>query len=119
MANLLIVDDEPGIAAEIKDFFEEEGHRVYTADTAEDGIRLVQDLKPDLLLIDMKLPDQSGLQVLKASRKRSPRTKTIVITGYVDQEVMDEAERLGRDTFLQKPFDLQTLKREIDSLLGA
>ena len=119
MANLLIVDDEPGIVAEIKDFFEEEGHRVYTADTAEDGIRLLQDLRPDLLLVDMKLPDQSGLQVLAASKKHSPRTKTIVITGFVDQATIDEAEKLGRDAFLQKPFDLEMLKREIETLLRA
>ena len=119
MAKLLIVDDEPGIVEAIKDFFEEEGHKVHTADSAEDGVRLVQDLKPDLLLVDMKLPDGSGLRVLIAAKKSSPKTKTIVITGYVDQSVIDEAERLGRDSFLQKPFDLQVLKKEVDTLLGA
>lgn len=118
MANLLIVDDEPGIVEAVKDFFEEEGHRVYTADTADDGVRLVGELRPDLLVVDMKLPDHSGLIVLAAARKQSARTKTIVVTGYVDQAVIDEAEKIGRDAFLQKPFDLQVLKKEIDNLLG-
>ncbi len=117
MATLLIVDDEPGIVEEVKDFFEEEGHRVFTADSGEDGIRLIEKLKPDLLLVDMKLPDISGLLVLTSAKKVSPRTKTIVITGYVDQSLIDEAEKLGRDVFLQKPFDLQTLKIEVDKLL--
>lgn len=117
MATLLIVDDEPGIVAEVKDFFEEEGHKVFTADSGEDGIRLIEKLKPDLLLVDMKLPDISGLRVLISAKKVSPRSKTIVITGYVDQAIIDEAEKVGRDVFLQKPFDLQVLKTEIDKLL--
>jgi YesN/AraC family two-component response regulator len=118
MATILIVDDEPGIVEIIKDFFEEEGYRIYTADTAEDGVRLVQQIKPDLLMVDMKLPDGSGLKVLISAKQSSPRTKTIVITGYVDQSVIDEAEKVGRDVFLQKPFDLQILKKEVDGLLG-
>lgn len=119
MASLVIVDDEPGIIEEVKGFFEEEGHRVYTADSGKDGIQLLRKHKPDLLVVDIKLPDISGLDVLTAAKKFSPQSKTIVITGYVDQSVIDEAERLGRDSFLQKPFNLEILKNEIDRLLGA
>ncbi len=117
MAILVIVDDEPGIVEEVKTFFEEEGHRVYTADSGEDGIRLVGEVKPDLLLLDVKLPDISGLKVLEAIKKISPKSKTIVITGYVDQNLIDEAEKLGRDSFLQKPFNFEVLKEEVDRLL--
>ena len=119
MAVLLIVDDEAGIVEAVKDYFEEEGHRVYTADSGEDGMRMVEKLKPDLLLLDMKLPDISGIRVLARAKEVSKKTKTIVITGYVDQSIIDEAEKLGRDAFLQKPFDLQTLKNETDRLLAA
>lgn len=118
MAVLVIVDDEPGIVEETKAFFEEEGHRVYTADSGEGGIQLIQNFKPDLALIDMKLPDMSGLRVLAAVKQACPKAKTIVITGYVDQKLIDEAEKLGRDAFLQKPFNLETLKTEVDRLLG-
>jgi len=117
MAVLLIVDDEPGIVEEVKAFFEEEGYRVYTADSGEDGIKLVQKLKPDLLMVDIKLPDVSGLRVLEAAKGSSAKTKTIVITGYVDQTLIDQAEKLGRDAFLQKPFNLEVLKGEVDRLL--
>ena len=119
MATLVIVDDEPGIVEEVKAFFEEEGHRVYTADSGEDGIRLIEKVKPDLLLVDIKLPDISGLQVLAVTKKVSPKSKTIVITGYVDQGLIDEAEKLGRDAFLQKPFNFEVLKAEVDRLLKA
>lgn len=117
MAVLVIVDDEPGIVEEMKAFFQEEGHRVYTADSGEDGIELIRKIKPHLLLVDVKLPDISGLRVLEETKKMFPKTKTLVITGYVDQALIDEAEKLGRDAFLQKPFDLETLKREVDQLL--
>ena len=117
MATILIIDDESGIVEEIRSYFEEEGYKVHTADSGELGIQLIQKLKPDVLLIDMKLPDISGLSVLNSARQVSPKSKTIVITGYVDQDLIDEAESLGRDSFLQKPFSLETLKSEIDRLL--
>lgn len=113
----LIVDDESGIIDEVKSFFEEEGYEVFVADTAKEGIELVTKIKPHILLLDMKLPDMSGIAVLQVSKAISPKTKVIVNTGYVDQNVIDEAERLGQDAFLQKPFDLMTLKEEVDRLL--
>lgn len=115
---LLIVDDESGIVEEVRSFFEEEGFEVHTADTGKDGIDLIPKVMPDVILIDMKLPDMSGLNVLKACKATSPNTKTIVNTGYVDQVVIDEAERLGRDAFLQKPFNLERLYDEINKLIG-
>ncbi len=118
MKKLLIIDDEPGIVEEIKSFFEEEGYEVHTADTAKMGIELIEKLKPALVLLDMKLPDMSGLAVLKMCKASYPWIKVIVNTGYVDQHLIDEAERLGRDAFLTKPFDLTRLKDEIDQLLA-
>ena len=117
MKTLLIVDDEGGIVDEVKEFFEEEGYAVMTADTGKEGIDFVTKYKPDLMILDVKLPDISGLQVLKYAKENFPATKVIVNTGYVDQNIIDEAERLGRDAFLQKPFNLERLKEEIDRLL--
>ena len=118
MKTLLIVDDEAGILEEVKSFFEEEGYKVYTADTGKAGLDAIEKVMPDLILLDMKLPDMSGLNVLKAAKTIFPSMKVIVNTGYVDQHIIDEAELLGRDSFLQKPFNLERLKEEIDRLLG-
>ena len=115
---ILIVDDEAGIVQEIKEFLGEEGYEVYTADTAKAGIKLIEELKPDVILIDVKLPDASGNEVLRACKEKSPKTKTIMVTGYVVQTVMDEAELIGRDTFLQKPFNLVKIAEEIEKLLS-
>jgi len=118
MKRLLIVDDEAGIVEEVKSYFEEEGYEVHTADTGKDGIEALERFRFDLLLVDMKLPDMSGLHVLKVCKTNYPATKVIVETGYVDQAMIDEAERLGRDSFLHKPFDLELLRNEIERLLG-
>ncbi|MBN1688456.1 MAG: response regulator [Candidatus Omnitrophica bacterium] len=114
---ILIIDDEAGIVEEVKLFLEEEGYAVVTADSAKDGITALLTERPDLLILDMKLPDASGLEVLKVSKEKCPKTKVIVNTGYVDQKIIDEAEELGRDVFLQKPFNLLALKEEIDKLI--
>lgn len=118
MKKILIVDDEPGIIEEVKSYFEEEGYRVETADSGKDGIRILKRMRPDLLILDIKLPDINGLEVLKSSKESLPDTKVIVMTGYVDQKLIDEAERLGRDAFLAKPFDLNHLHQEVERLLA-
>ncbi len=119
MKKILIVDDETGIVEEIKDFLAEEGFEVHTADTGKTGIELLTQLKPHLVLLDMKLPDMPGLEVLRVSKRLYPHIRVIVTTGYVDQKVIDETQQLERDAFLQKPFDLDQLKEEMDRLIGS
>jgi len=118
MKKLVIVDDESGIVDEVKDFFSEEGFEVHTADTGREGIEVIHRVQPDVLILDIKLPDISGLEVLKICKQMSPQTKVIVNTGYVDQHIIDESERLKRDAFLQKPFNLELLAGEIEKLIG-
>ena len=117
-ASILIVDDEVEIVDQVKEYFEEEGLSVMTAETGAEGIKILKEKQPNILILDMKLPDMPGIQVLKASKEESPLTKVIVMTGYVDQIMIDQAEELGRDIFLQKPFDLEKLKSEVDKLLS-
>ena len=117
MKKILIVDDEAGIVDEVKAYFEEEGFRVEAADSGKEGLRILKRMRPDLLILDIKLPDLNGLELLKAVKESFPQTKVIVITGYVDQNLIDAAERLGRDCFLQKPFDLPRLFQEVSRLL--
>lgn len=117
MHSIVIVDDETEIVDQVKDFFEDEGFRVLTAETGAEGVQLVKREKPTILILDMKLPDMPGLNVLRVTKQESPGTKVIAITGYIDQIMFDQAEELGRDTFLQKPFDLERLRVEVDRLI--
>jgi len=118
MLKLLIIDDEDGIVREVKDFFEEEGYRVLSADTGEEGKQLIVKEFPDLVILDLKLPDISGIEVLRMLRKSFPNSKVIVDTGYVDQGLMDQATELGCNVFLSKPFNLIKLKEEVDRILS-
>lgn len=116
---ILVVDDEAEIVDQVKEYFEEEGFLVFTAETGSEGIQLVKEKKPHLMILDMKLPDMPGLTVLKIAKETNPKLKVITITGFVDQAMIDQAEEIGRDVFLQKPFDLERLKSEVDRLVAS
>ena len=117
MPKLLIIDDEEGIANEVKEYFEEENYSVFTADNGKDGQALIANEKPDLVLLDLKLPDVSGLVILSMLRSVFPQCKVIVNTGYVDQSLMDQAGELGYESFLSKPFNLIKLKDEVERVM--
>lgn len=116
--SILIIDDEVGITDEVKSFLNEEGFHALSAYSARDGLDLLGKNKIDLMILDMKLPDISGVEVLRICKEMSPRTKIMVITGYVDQNTFDEAEKIGYDGFLQKPFDFENILEEISRVLG-
>ncbi|KKT00223.1 MAG: chemotaxis protein CheY [Parcubacteria group bacterium GW2011_GWA2_43_17] len=88
LKRLLIVDDEEGIVEEIADFFKDEGFEVQSAHTGEEAIQSIRTQLPHLIMIDLKLPDMSGLLVLKVAKELNPRIKAIVNTGYVDQNMV-------------------------------
>jgi DNA-binding response OmpR family regulator len=113
---ILIIDDERGILDEVKDYLEEEGFCVETAEDGTKGLRLLESFRPHVMILDLKLPDISGMEILRKSRQSFPGVRVIVSTGYVDPVLIDEAEALGRDAYLQKPFNLEVLKMEIDRL---
>ncbi len=113
MKKILIVDDEVGILEEVKSFLEEEGFSVQSADTVKEGIVQLISFAPDLVIIDGKLPDGSGVDVLRSIRDQSLETKVIISTGYVDQSFIDETNALKVNLFLQKPYDLVRLLDEV------
>jgi len=114
---LLIVDDEEGITEELVDFFKDEGFHVFSATDGEGGLRIIREKRPDICLLDLKLPDLSGLAVLKAAKQECPTLKVIVNTGYVDQQLVDEAKALHCDIFMHKPFDLIELRDAVRRLM--
>ena len=118
MIKILVVDDESEIVDQIKEYLDDEGFQVFTAETGQEGIEIGKREMPNLLILDMKLPDMPGILVLKTLKEIHPKMKVITITGYIDQAMFDQAEELGRDTFIQKPFDLETLRKEVAKLVN-
>ena len=107
MASILIIDDEREVASVLSTYFERTGHDVMTAQTGEEGVMLVQRARPDLVLLDLRLPDMTGFEVLERTRDAHP--VVIMITGHGDVEMAVQAMQSGAESFLTKPVELAHL----------
>ena len=108
MASVLIVDDEPSITQTLGAFFERSGgHAVTAAHTGAQGLALFESTRPDLVLLDVRLPDMSGFDVL--DRIRANDAVVIMVTGFGDVPLAVRAMQQGAENFLTKPVELAHL----------
>ncbi len=107
---VLIVDDERTLARSIKLFLEEQGHDAEVASDGERGLELLEQFRPDLVFLDLRLPGLSGLELLGRIRAHDPSVVTVVMTAYGTIEGAVEAMKLGGYDYLTKPVDLDELK---------
>ena len=112
MPSVLIIDDEQAITSALGTYFERAGHDVMRAHTGEDGIASVRRAHPDLVLLDLRLPDMSGFEVLERIREFNP--VVIMITGYGDVPDAVRAMQAGAESFLTKPVELAHLGATAD-----
>ena len=106
---ILIIEDDPGIQMSLKDEFETERYIVYTADDGEEGLKMVGDQKPDLIILDIMLPILDGYEVCKKLRREGDNTPIIMLTGK-DKEIDKVLGlELGADDYVTKPFSLREL----------
>ncbi|CAM3409999.1 response regulator [Hydrogenibacillus schlegelii] len=115
MADILVVDDQAGIRLLLKEILERQGHTVHLAADGREALGAIRAHQGsfDLILLDMKLPGQSGLEVLRALRNEGLKVPVIVMSAYGDVEQIHEARRLGVETYLAKPFDIAELSHEV------
>ena len=109
---VLFVDDEPAILKSLGDYFEKLGHEVHRAENGKAGIAAFERVRPDVVVLDLKLPDMSGLEVLEAIRRKN--ATVLMLTGYGEVETAVEAMRLGAENFLTKPVDLKHLTAAVE-----
>jgi DNA-binding NtrC family response regulator len=103
--SILVVDDDPDIQEVLTDRLEALGYRVFAASTGGEGLALVEDEGPQLVLLDIELPDMNGLEVLTAIRKRDPEVTVVMITAHGTVERAVQAMKRGAYDFLPKPFE--------------
>jgi len=128
---ILVIDDERNIRDIFTLLLEEKGYLVESAASGGEGLAKARDFAPDVLLLDMNLPDMSGLEVLSGVRERLPSCRIIIITAYGTIRNAVEATRLGAYAYLEKPVDneelllligraleVRKLETEVDSLRG-
>ena len=110
---ILIVDDEKGLRIGTKRLLEGEGYSVETAENGQDGIRLGTTTEFDLAIIDLKMPDIDGIQVMKEILKVYPDTVCLIATGYASYETAIEAIKLGAFSYIPKPFTPEELFQKL------
>ncbi|HEY2898049.1 MAG TPA: sigma-54 dependent transcriptional regulator [Gemmatimonadaceae bacterium] len=108
MATVLLIDDTPEVTAVLGAFFERAGHQVVRVHSGEHGIEAFQRTRPDLVLLDLQLPDMSGFDVLEHIREHEP--VVIMVTGHGDIPLAVQALQRGAENFLTKPVDLDHLR---------
>ena len=109
MANLLVVDDEIEICDFLRNFFSEKGYLVSFTTNGEQALIQSRQQHPDLVLLDVRMPGISGLEVLHRLRMEDNPPKVVMITAVEDREVIEEAKRLGAEDYILKPFILDYL----------
>ena len=107
--NILVIDDEKLIRWSLKERMTREGHAVTEAEDGRSAAAALDAELPDLVLLDMKLPDTDGLTILKSIQERAPELPVIIITAFSTVDTAVEAMRLGAYDYISKPFDLEEL----------
>ncbi len=109
--NVLVIDDEPMIRWAIQQTLGAAGHEVAAAEAAAEGMALFRQLLPAVVFLDVRLPDEDGLSLLKRIKDASGReTAVIVMTAFDEACTAAEAKRLGAYAYLKKPFDFAELE---------
>ena len=117
MKRILIVEDDDSLRESLEMFLKERGYEVLSAGSGERGLELWRSSRPAVIILDIKLPDISGLELLPRIASQDPEAKVIIITAFHDMETTIEAMRLGAYDYLQKPLKAPDLDRVIGKAL--
>ena len=116
-ARILIIDDDESIRKVLATILEDESYIVETAETAKEGIEKSEKAFYNLALIDVRLPDMEGIELLSKLRNTKPKMRKIIVTGYPTLQNAVSAVNKGADAYVMKPFDvekiLQTIREQL------
>jgi DNA-binding response OmpR family regulator len=111
MSKLLIVDDEIDIREFAKSFFQKRGVDVLTASGGRAAIDLIEKENPTLVLLDVRMQEMTGIEVLRELRVKNNSSKIIMVTGVEEEETVGEANKLGVIGYIHKPLVLDELEK--------
>lgn len=112
---ILVVDDEKGLRIGVQRLLEMEGYEVDVAENGTEGIELGTNKEYDLAIIDLKMPDIEGIEVLKKIKEKHPNTVCFIATAFASYDTAIEATKLGAQSYIPKPFTPEELLAEIKS----
>ncbi len=112
--NILVVDDEPAIREVLEKILEKGGFNVATVNSAKLALNYLKSHRINLLISDIKMPEMSGLELLKIAKLRHPEVAVIIMTAYGDSYSVKDALLLGADEYITKPFKAEELSLVIE-----
>jgi len=117
-SRILIIDDDPNLRKTLSDILKVKGYEAFTAENGEKALAFLRTNPVDLLLIDLALPDMSGLDVLSKAKTDFPAMAAIILTGNATIESAVEATKQGACSYLMKPYDIEQLVDNIRRAIG-
>ncbi len=111
---ILILDDEVRITEKLQYHLEKRGFQVYTANTPEEGFKVLSAENPAILILDIMLPGMNGLDVLEKVKSEYAQTEVIMISGYGDMDMVIKAMRKGASDFIRKPFQVMDIQVAVE-----
>ena len=119
MAKILVIDDDSSIRETLDLYLTEEGYEVHTAPTGTDGLNTFTQVAPDVVILDIRLPDVNGFIILEDLREEDENVKVIMITAHHDMESTIRAMKEGAFDYIHKPVDVNELDIAIRKALHA
>jgi len=114
---ILIVEDEPDMGATYERLLRRAGHRVVRAASRAEGMRLLESVRPRLVISDLRLPDGDGLDIIRAAQRLALRPAVIAITAFSSREMRQSALDAGASAFLAKPFGIAEFSSLVEDLI--
>ena len=118
MAKILVIDDEPGIRELLDTLLRRKGYDVVLAESGQKGLELFRRERPDVIVLDLKMPGMDGLTVLQQVRSLDPRQPVIILTGAGTPEAEQQVRALGVTEFVEKEFSMHLLGDSLKRLLN-
>lgn len=121
MRKLLIVDDEDGVRSLVRMTLESSSYEILEADDGDEALALVQRHNPDLVLLDVMLPDASGIDICRKIKEdpQTAATTVVMLTAKAQGSDLEEAEAAGADGYFTKPFSPVALLHRVERIFGA
>jgi len=113
MQKLLIVDDEIDIREFAKNFFKKREIEVFTASGGVEALEIIKSENPDLVLLDVRMEEMTGVELLQKMRSDALNSKVIMVSGVEDEAIIDETKSLGVLGFIHKPLILDELEKVV------
>jgi two-component system response regulator AtoC len=107
---VMVIDDDPGVRDYMEALVSRQGYRVYAAADGEQALARLDDVRPDLVTLDVVLPGMDGLETLRRIKQRMPEVPVVMLSGHGQARNIVEAMRLGASDFLRKPFEVEELE---------